>query len=418
MIPECGAAEHAMLGAMMVNGDAMDYGLLNLREEDFFRDVNRAVFRAMRRVRKGDIALVWAKANKKQVKYEDLMEMVLNVPNAGAYNQYTREILETSNKRKALRLSNRIRDLIEEGADFSSVRDGISELSATFSPNGVLQEGTCKASLEEMRRLRLAGADMPWFSPKLHEILGGLRKQRIYAWVARTSHGKTTSLGNQVLATLEGGGKVVWNIFENLDQVYPLLACIKYDIPRRWVTAPYELDDDKWAKVEQAMRDIHEYCDGRLFLMYGEHVGKMVDYASKADLMIVDYIQAYSNKYARGADAYTQLGEAAHMLRDAAVENDVAIIVAAQAGLKGKDTLKTRPRLSDVFGSAQVGQAVDVGVCLYWKYQDFKGAENEKELAAIDPNRLTLYVDKNRSGECGIIHLHFDPITGKMRDRG
>lgn len=126
--------------------------------------------------------------------------------------------------------------------------------------------------------------------------------------------------------------------------------------------------------------------------------------------LVVDYLQLVRTR--RTENRYVALGEISHALKQLALELGCVVIAGAQINRQSESRSDRRPRLSDLRESGDIEQDADIVIGLYreayyLEREMTKDATHEEEIALAGcVNKLTLVVDKNRSGRTGDVEVY------------
>ncbi len=167
-----------------------------------------------------------------------------------------------------------------------------------------------------------------------------------------------------------------------------------------------ELTSEEWAALWQANK---EFCDAQIYVD-DSSLNTPMDILSKCrklkrekglDLIMIDYLQLMSSSTSnKDANRQQQVSDMTRMLKIAAKELDVPILLLSQLSRATESRTDHRPMLSDLRESGAIEQDADIVMFIY-NPDNYVSDESKKT------GMRELIVAKHRNGEVGTIPLKF-----------
>jgi replicative DNA helicase len=131
-----------------------------------------------------------------------------------------------------------------------------------------------------------------------------------------------------------------------------------------------------------------------------------------SELYIVDYIQMI-DPHVREDNEVKRLGHIVRQLSGLSKENNVCIIATSQFNR----ATGTGPTLQSFRASGEIEESTDIGILLYYPYQQVSRDEQEKMKDEGTDRTVNVDVAKNRiHGRCGRVKFDFDRHTLRMKE--
>ncbi|HEY8342227.1 MAG TPA: replicative DNA helicase [Calditerricola sp.] len=419
-LPRDDAAEKAVLGAILVDRDAIADVADLLHPGDFGDPAHRCIYEAVMTLwshgEEVDVLSVKAELERrKQLQRVGglayLTALAESVPTAAHARQYAEQVAHKAKLRAVVRAAQQA---------ILAARDGDLE-KALAAAGRILDAGvdrdddgedlwiTAFKTLEAMYQRRMSGDDQgivpTGFSDLDERLDGGLWPGEMTIVAARTGTGKTAFL-LQVSHHVAQQGKPV--LFFTLEQsrsqlsMRAMAAHLKRDaslLRRGW------LREEEWQGL---MTEAARRGDIPLHVVEGYRdytVEKMLARARQMQrsrglaLVVVDYLQIVSEPRMIGQSREERVAEISRKLKAMALDLRVPVLCAAQLNRRADD--RDRPSLSDIRESGAIEQDADV-VLFLWR-PDRQAKE-----------RVKLTIAKQRNGTTGEIDLYFRPHLVKF----
>ena len=410
-------AEAALLGACANNPQAATYALSYLRTEDFVDEVYQIIFDAMRTCvdenRDLDAVLLnnYIKGTKAQGILGDLIE---TCPNLEAYESYTRLIKRASAKRKVVDGMEEVRASLVDGTPLVEVGEKLHQLSKAVALNGIGKTDYVRTTLASMDLSKQHGVDISWGYKSLDSLTGGLRRKQVNIIGGHTSHGKTSFTLNIISHALREGKRVLYNAFENPDQIYPRLASIEHGLPLSYFMKPYLLEPDQYNRAVETMHKMEKYEDNLMILSCAnlmEMWERSLEF--KPDIVVLDYIQRYAHRFGLGkrGNLTHDIARSLSTFNDLVIESNATGLCLSQFSRPDKRKSEIPiPSLYDLKECGDLENMCDTALLLFWEHK------TKLDDMTCNDRQYLVRVAKNKIGETQDIHMSIHKETLRIVD--
>ena len=428
-LPQVADMEKNVLSAMLINeGAAIPTVASILREEDFYREEHRIIFRAIMKI---------YLSSKDTKVAPDLLSLIEELRASGdlgtkvdaslifalgdmAYTtayveNHARKIFEKSTLRHLIEIGEEIsHDAYEDQKPVEEILDNaekkILEITSRTENNDyesvapILQRTFEK--IERQMRLKGEATGVQSGFYDLDKITNGFQKSDFIILAARPSMGKTAFALN--VAVNAAKKKNVVAIFS--------LEMSKEQLAGRLLSSESNVDSLKIRTGETDAEDLSDIVDtlglmSNLKMIIDDTAGiSVLELRSKArkikneyglDLLLIDYLQLMQGSSSRSFDANRQqeIAEISRSLKALARELNVPIIALSQLSRNVELRAEKKAQLSDLRESGSLEQDADMVMFLY--RDEYYNKETDKGDAA------ELIIAKNRNGPTKNIPLTF-----------
>ena len=424
-------AEQAVLGSMLTDKEAIVSAIEVLRPEDFYRDDNKTIFKAISNIyaKGGAVDIITVKDElTTMAKLEAigglqyLAELPEKVPTTANVEKYIKIVEEKSLLRSLIKDANNLLDL-----GYSQTEDSTNIIeSAQSKMFDMLQRKSQKGyeeiskilsnSLEEISKLSANDAKIRGTStgyPDLDELLSGLKKTELILLAARPAMGKSAFALNIAtnVAIRARVPVVIFSLEMSKEQCAHRILCSQEMVDSR----DFEngnLQDKDWQKIAVASGEIAEsagiFIDDTPGITVGEIRAKCrkLKLEKNIGLIVIDYLQLIQGN-TRTNSREQEIAEISRSLKIIAREVDVPIIALSQLSRALEARENHRPRLQDLRESGSIEQDADIVMFIY---RDDYYRKDE----APPTNIAEIIVAKNRSGPLGKRELLWMPKYTKF----
>lgn len=424
-------AEQAVLGAMLIDKEAIAKATEVLSADDFYREAHRVIFSAMLELYNKNEAVDMVTVTeilKRDNKLEDIggiayITSLANVVLTAANVKYHAEIVaEKSVLRQLVRVSTEIAAMgYEANEDVGTLLDTaesrILEISnrkkkTDFTPiNDVLMDSV--QSIESLLQNKGGLTGLPAGFADLDKLTSGLHPSDFIILAARPSMGKTALALNIVQNVALRAHKVIggeprsvafFSLEMSKEQLVNRMLCAEAGIDSQRLRVG-EMHDEDWTHLWDA-------CDtmSRAKIYIDDTAGiTAMDMRSRArrlkaehglDLIVVDYLQLMqgSGKRNNSGDRQQEVSEISRSLKALARELDVPVLALSQLSRSVESRQVKRPMLSDLRESGSLEQDADIVAFLY--REDYYNPETENK-------HTELIIAKHRNGPVDTVNLFF-----------
>jgi len=410
-------AERSILGAMLLDRDAVIAVVEFLRGEHFYDDKHRDIFESMLDLYQErepiDVVTVTERLKSKKkltgVGGKDfLAELVNGVPTAAHAAHYAAVVRDAYTKRQLISAATNIIEMaFDPGGEVKQILDtseqrvfGLSQqhLRQVFVPvKDILTESFDR--LDELHKSPDSLRGVPTGFSDLDNVLAGLQRSNLLILAARPGVGKT-ALALNVAANAAFKYKLPVGMFSlemSKEELIDRLLVSQAEIDA-WKLKTGRLDEDEFSKLSDAMGELYEtplYIDDTpgMSILEMRTKARRLQAEHGLSLVIVDYLQLA--RPSKGSDSRVQeVSEISQGLKNLARELKVPVLALAQLSRQVEQRGVKRPQLSDLRESGSIEQDADV-VMFLWR-------ENDDDLENIN-----LDIAKHRNGALKSIKLRF-----------
>jgi replicative DNA helicase len=424
--PQSLEAEQSVLGAILIDRDAVVEVAEFLRPTDFYRQANGAIFAAVLELfeRREPIDIVTvAETLERSEQLEGvggrayLSSLSSSTPTAVHAVQYARIVERKAVLRNLIGAAGRIAGIgYEDPAEIQEAIDRAeAELFAVSQKridsgfhrlDSLLHEAYDRLDYLHAHRGEISGVRTGFTD--LDALTTGLQKSDLVIVAARPSVGKTSFALNlaEHAAVREKKSVGVFSLEMSKEQLVLRLLSSVANIDSQRLRSGF-LEEMDFARIAPAMNALSEapiYIDDTPSISTMELRTKARRLQAEAglDLVIVDYLQlmqaATTN---RDANRVQEVSEISRGLKALARELSVPVVALSQLSRQPEMRNENEPRLSDLRESGAIEQDADLVMFLY-REKD-KGAED----ADLDGEVIHLKLAKHRNGPTGSIELWF-----------
>lgn len=420
--PHDDVAEQSVLGAILIDKDAMVDVAEFLRPKHFYKDAHAAVYSAMMELYENhepiDILTVTAQLKKngemKIVGSPSVVSDLLNVvPTSAHAEQYGRIIMEHATKRSLVIAAANITEMAfkEEGAAASIVDAAEQEIFAISQQatrrDFIPIKDALAASFDRLDELHKRAGGLRGVATGFTELdnkLAGLQDSNLIILAARPGTGKTAMVLNmaQYVAVHDKTPVGIFSLEMSKEELVDRLLVSQADIDA-WKLKTGKLSDDDFTRLSEAMGELAEapiYIDDtpgmNIIEMRTKARRLQVEHGVK--LIIVDYLQL-ADCGRRYDNRVQEVSIISQSLKNLARELRVPVLACSQLSRAVESRGSRVPELSDLRESGSIEQDADVVMFLYREEQDMT------QWGEQIPTKLR--IAKHRNGPLAEIDLMF-----------
>lgn len=413
-------AEQSVLGAMLLDREAIIIVSEHIKPEDFYRDSHREIYEAVIGLfDKGEpVDLVTLP---EQLRRRDTLESVggiafltdisSSVPTIANAAHYAKIIREKALLRKLIRACGDISNMSFEAAEEIA---GIIEF-AEKSVFDISQKRTSKgfspvkdvlvSSFNRIEELYSTKGNITGVPTGFIDIDGktsGLQKNDLILVAARPSMGKTAFALNiaQYAALNTGIPIAIFSLEMSKEQLVNRMICAEANIDSHKLRTG-NLEDDDWPKLAGAVSRLSEtniYIDDTPGITIPEMRSKCrrLKLERGLELILIDYLQLMQGS-GRAESRQQEISEISRSLKALAREMECPLLAMSQLSRAPEMRSEHRPMLSDLRESGAIEQDADVVMFLY--RDEYYNADTEKKGIA------EVILAKQRNGPTGVVEL-------------
>lgn len=420
-------AEQSVLGAILLDNEAINHALEVIGDEDFYRETHREIFRAMVELsdRNQPVdAITLTEALKTKGVLEQvggvsyIAELADAVPTAANVSYYARIVREKSILRSLATISTSIASSayeqpanVEEFLDEAEHR--IFEISErrvkpAFHSMAELTRESVKL-LERLYENRELVTGVPTGFTDLDTLTAGLQPSDLIVLAARPSMGKTALALNiaayAAMDTEPRRGVAFFSLEMSKEQLVLRLLCSEARVDSARARAGY-LKGDDFPKLAQAAGRLSEApifiddsSDTTPITLKAKCRRLARERGNNLGLIIVDYLQLMRSSRP-GESREKEIAEISRSLKALAKELKVPVIALSQLNRQVETRPDRRPLLADIRESGAIEQDADV-IGFIYRDEMYKGKDSK------EPGVAEVIIAKQRNGPTGTVKLTY-----------
>jgi len=416
-------AELAVIGAMMLDREAVVTATELLKPEDFYHDSHRLVFETMSELSEKaepiDLVTV-AEAMRVSGALEKvggvafIASIANSLPTAANIEHYAKIVAEKSLLRQLVKASSRITSLgYEGGQEASSLLDEaermILEISQRQARGGftsirsILMETFDKIDHLYRNKGNLTG--VPTFFTDLDRLTSGWQPSDLIIIAARPSMGKTALVLNmaQNAAVRQKVPVALFSLEMSKEQLVQRMLCSEAMVDQQRVRTGNLLDAD-WPQLALAVGPLSEapiFIDDTVGISVGELRAKARRLKAEQGLgmIVIDYLQLMTGSK-RTESRQQEVAQISRALKGVARELSVPVIALSQLNRGVEQRQDKKPIMSDLLESGAIEADADLVAFIYRDEYYNKEESAKKGIAEI-------IIAKHRNGPVGSVELGF-----------
>ncbi|MFA6493096.1 MAG: replicative DNA helicase [Patescibacteria group bacterium] len=419
-------AEQSILGALLLDKDAVIKVADILRVDDFYREDHATIYDCILKLfgkRKPIDMVTLTDELEKKKKLKDvggasyISTLVNSVPTAAHIITYANIVHQKATLRRLISAAASITELgFDENAELETILDKSESALFSVSQQYVKQYFTPIKDIladsfdriDKLHKDKGAIKGVPTGFRDLDNILAGFQKSDLVILAARPSIGKS-ALALNFADNVACNHKLAVGIFSlemSKEQIIDRLLCMRGSVDS-WKLRTGNLDDDDFGKLNYAMGMLSEtpiFIDDSPFLNVMEIRTKARRLLMENDLglIVIDYLQLMSGTERRNSDNRVQeVSEISRALKALARELNVPILALSQLSRAVEHRPDKRPMLADLRESGSIEQDADVVMFIY-RDEVYEEDTEKKNIAEI-------LIRKHRHGPTGDVQLFWKP---------
>lgn len=428
-------AEESVLGALMIDKDAMHKIADILTPADFYKPGHSLVYRAVLKLHEKtqpiDVLTVTS-----VLKEENTLEsiggsaylthLMDSVPTSSHIEHYAKLVKEKKILRDLISTSSEITEnAFSPSEDIEQVLDDIEQKIFSISQRSITQKFTAiKDDLPEafarIERLHSGGAQfrgVPTGFTGIDSILSGLQKSDLIIIGARPSLGKTSLALDMMrhVAIRENKAVGFFSLEMAREQVIDRIIAAEAAVPlwklrsgRLSNDTDFELIQNTLDKLSRAPIYIDDTPSPNILQMRAMGRRLLAEHKD-IGLIVVDYLQLIQPR-TNSDNIVSQITEISRGLKGLARELNVPVIALSQLSRASDQREVKMPRLSDLRDSGSIEQDADIVFFIYRKDRDKVG------LDPADENMAEIIIAKHRNGPLGTVKLKWDAEVASFKN--
>jgi len=431
--PQSLEAEASLLGAILIDPDALVKVADVVSAEDFFDARHQRIYEAITALyeKRSPIDVLTLADQLKGNGFLDaiggpsyLTELTNFVPTAAHAEQYADIVAQKAVRRRLITASQEIvglgfdeskalRELIEE-AETSLFQVSQQHVKQSIvSIESILAESFER--LDDLHKDKKKIRGVPTGYRDLDNTLAGLQRSDLFILAARPSMGKTAFVMNLAhkIATEAKESVLIFSLEMSKEQLVDRLLSMESGVDA-WALRTGNLTDSDFEKIGQAMGNLSEasiFIDDTPGITVSDMRTKARREAHKhpLGLIVVDYLQLMSggSRFSSSDNRVQEVSEISRGLKAVARELNVPLIALSQLSRSVDSRSPAIPVLSDLRESGSIEQDADVVAFVY--REDYYNPDTDR------PNIMEIHIRKHRNGPTGTVELYFDRERQRIR---
>jgi len=416
-------AEQAVLGAILLEIEALVAAMERLKSEDFYSVAHQRIYDAMVALNDDNepIDLITLTARLQDLGQMEevggiiyLTKLANAVPTAANVEYYASIVEEKSILRRLIRtatqiVSNGYASEDDVGVLLNDAEARIMEIASRRTSTGfisirdVLMEVFERVEFLFNNRGGVTG--IPSGFVDLDKMTSGFQPNDLIIVAARPSVGKTAFALNiaQNVAVRASETVAIFSLEMSAAQLVQRIICAESNVDAQRMRTGH-LEGDDWEKLSMAIGSLSEaqiFIDDTPGITVSDIRAKCRRLKKEKGLgmILIDYLQLIQGRGKAGENRQQEVSEISRTLKQIARELEVPVIALSQLSRGVEQRQDKRPMMSDLRESGSIEQDADIVAFLY--RDDYYDKESEKK------NIIEIIIAKQRNGPVGTVELVF-----------
>ncbi len=427
MPPQNLEAEQSVLGALMLDKNAIINVADILLPEDFYKPAHAKIYDSILKLYEKrepiDILSVTSKLKNEGILQEVggnsyLTQLMESVPTSAHAEHYAKIVKEKRVLRELIKTSAEITEhAVDSSEDVETILDAIEQKIFAISQHSFNQKfinlkDELRGAFERIAKLHQGEGGLrgvPTGFTEIDNMLSGLQKSDLVILGARPSLGKT-SLALDIARHAAAKEKIPVGIFSlemSREQIVDRLIASEAQIPL-WELRTGKLKEDEDFELIQHALD--QLSQAPIFIedtpsptiLQMRSMARRLQAEHGLGLIVVDYLQLIQPRM-HSDNLVQQVTEFSRGLKSMARELNVPVLALSQLSREVDKRDNKRPRLSDLRESGAIEQDADVVMFIYRKDRDLNNPNSDEH------NTAEISIAKHRNGPTGTVKLKFNP---------
>jgi replicative DNA helicase len=432
-VPQNIDAEASLLGAILIDADAIVKIADSISELDFYDQRHARIYEALQALyeKRSPIDVLTLADQLKGTGFLDMVggpsyltELTNYVPTASHVEQYAEIVAQKATRRRlitasqdvavlSLDESKSLKELIEEAESrlFEVSKQHVKQ--TVVGIDEILTESFER--LDDLHKDKKKMRGIPTGYRDMDETLAGLQRSDLFILAARPSMGKTAFVLNLAhnVAVNSKEPVLIFSLEMSKEQLVDRLLSMQSGVDA-WALRTGNLTDNDFEKLGEAMGVLGEspiYIDDTPGITVSDlrTKARREAHLRPPGLIIVDYLQLMSGGSRFGGDGnrVQEISEISRGLKGVARELNVTVIALSQLSRSVESRSPQIPQLSDLRESGSIEQDADIVAFIY--REDYYNPETERK------NIADILIKKHRNGALRNVELYFDRDKQKFR---
>lgn len=421
-------AEMSLLGAVMLNDKCWSSIADLISPDDFYRQANGVVWRAMERIIENvdpiDIVSLSAELDAMKelqncggIAY--LMQLGDFVPTTSNVAMYARMVKDHSNRRRVIEQAHvAMTAAYDIDSNAAAIMDTLTESVGTLSSTVNSTPHVDDFIEEELDNiLGRTQSDMSGIKTgflALDDLTNGFRQGELFILGARPSMGKSALALQCAINVARKGGAAMFVSIEMssamvTQRIISLMTGINGKRIQNKVMDEYERRLINSARIELLDTRLYITSDNRMDIHKLRSKAARLKREHNLEILFVDYLQMIESK---GDNRTREIGIISRGLKSIAKELNVCVVALSSLSRAVEKRDDKRPMMSDLRESGDIESDADVVAFLYRPMY----YANMAQRIDLDNEEAEIIIAKNRNGEVGECRLQFTPQKARFDD--
>lgn len=419
-------AEASLLGALLIDSDAIVKVADSIAADDFYDEKNARIYEAIHQLyeKHSPIDVLTLSNQLKGTGFLDMVggsayltELTNFVPTAAHVEQYAEIVSQKALRRRLIKASHDIAGFgYDEAKSFRELIEEAESRLFTVSQRHVGQDITSLETilaesfdrLDELHKDKGKIRGVATGFRDLDNILAGFQRSDLVILAARPSMGKTALALNfaHSISVKADQAVLVFSLEMSKEQLVDRMLAMESGV-NAWNLRTGNLSDNDFEKIGQAMGSLseaHIYIDDSPGITVSDLRTKARREAHQRPigLVIVDYLQLMSGgaRFGGEGNRVQEISEISRGLKGIARELNVPVLALSQLSRSVESRSPQIPQLADLRESGSIEQDADVVAFIY--REEYYNPETERK------NITDIFIKKHRNGPTGAVELYFD----------
>lgn len=415
-------AEQSVLGAMLIDQEAVIKTIEVLQPRDFYRDANGRIFEAIVSLfdRGEPVDLITLSEELRQTGMLDqvggvsyVAGLANSVPTSANVEHYARIVEEKSLLRRLINVSTRIAQLGYEGEEevealLDRAEQMVFELTQRKTQSAFVPFKTVLMQtfdrIEYLYRHKGEITGVPSGFSELDKMTSGFQPSDLIILAARPSMGKTAFCLNiaQNAAIRKKLPVAIFSLEMSREQLVTRILCGEALVDQQKVRTGH-LEDEDWQKLSRAAAPL---AQAPLFIDDSPGIS-VVEMRAKCrrlkaehglSMIVIDYLQLMQGGR-KTENRQQEISEISRSLKSLARELQVPVIALSQLSRAVEQRQDKKPMMSDLRESGSLEQDADLVMFIY--RDEYYNPDTDRR------SRADIIIAKQRNGPVGSVELGF-----------
>ena len=429
--PNAPDAERSVLGSMLIDGNALEVALEQLKNEDFYLPAHETIFSAMQDIRNSgnavDLVTLSSELDRRGLLARAggltyLSDLMSFVPTAANIQNYIGIVEQKSVQRALIRAGGEIvRDASDDGRDLEQTLNDaerrIYDISMRKTEDSLVPiEQVVPVTFNEIGELMSRKGKITGVASGFTELdrqTNGFQKSDLVIIAGRPAMGKTSFAINiaQYAALHDGRTVVVFSLEMSAEQLVMRMLCTEASVESQRIKEGTIGNTDlaRLMEVMDPMSKAKFYIDDTGGITVPEIRSKCRRLKARLglDMIVIDYMQLIQASGGRKSDnRMAEISDMTRQLKLLARELDVPILLLSQLNRGPEQRQDHTPMISDLRESGSIEQDADMVILLY------RPAVYDE----TEDNTSQIIIAKHRHGPTGTVELAWQGEFTRFRN--